>query len=228
MSSLSDIDDLLDAAVDVGSNDRLMVTRTNKDGTVQSRQVVTGREYLELSAQGYRHDGTTYGLSIESWHVQAVGWVPYLIGAEPAATSFIRDLSLENVAVADLPWELAPLLEGTPDSREASWQAAVPDAKVMRATPHELEIVGGGMKSILTIVAWADVNGDGIEDVLLYRTTHAVKGTYRVYHHCVLTRLHDGDLLRIVAIDHREVLARWYRPADQAFGMHGRGAQTLR
>jgi hypothetical protein len=214
MGSLGDIDALLDTAVDVGQNDGLMMERTTADGNVLSKQVVTGREYLDLSAQGYQHDETTYAFSISSWYVKAVGWVPYLFGAEPAVTSFVQDLDFEAITIADLPWELTPLLEGSPDSEDASWLDADPEAVVVRATPDKIEVVGGGTRSTLTIVAWADFTGDGIEDVLLYRTCHATEGTYRVYHYCVLTKLDDSGPLRMISISYPELLDRWYRTSS--------------
>jgi len=73
-----------------------------------------------------------------------------------------------------------------------SWKEAYPDATVDAVGPHGIRITGDGFTTVIDLLAWGNVDHDGIEDVLFFLSHYATGGTFRFYHHAVLTRL-DGE-----------------------------------
>ncbi len=49
--------------------------------------------------------------------------------------------------------------------------------------------------------AWADFNHDGTEDVLLFLSSYANGGTFRMYSHHILTRLKPNGPLEQVDVE---------------------------
>ncbi len=66
------------------------------------------------------------------------------------------------------------------------------------AAPARLVLQDAASETVLDVLAWGDVDGDGHEDVVVSSSVRATEGTWTRYGLFVLTRRAGDPLLRVV------------------------------
>ena len=206
LDSLERLDAHLYDTVDMGDNTGPLYL-TNPDNEDQRIAVTTGRQYFDLKRKGF-YPYTTYDITIESWFKAACEPLLYLKKAKPARVSYIADFKLNVNPLSVLPPSLGPIISGDEERRVEqgvaqgkTWADLFPGTVVESAGPTDVRLKDDNTLITLSLIAWGDFNGDGFEDVLVYRTFNVIKGTLRSYRHVVLTRCNSKDRLTVVPID---------------------------
>jgi len=122
--------------------------------------------------------------------------------ARPAQISHVRGFQFDQDALTVLPASLVPPSMSDPATARQpagqTWLAADPHAHIISVEPHRLEAESNGFRLVVEILAWADLDQDSTEDVLLMLSNYIIGGTLRFYHHAGITRLSEaGGLLPI-------------------------------
>jgi hypothetical protein len=132
----------------------------------------------------------------------------YLKKAIPARISHLVDFSLDADPLKNLPPSLGVIISGdTTDRVEEgvaegmTWADLFPETVVESAEPTEIRLRDDDCRIVLSLIAWGDFNGDGLEDALLFRCFYVIKGTLRHYEHVVLTRLGSEDRIIEIPVD---------------------------
>jgi len=182
LASLADIDRKLAEPVVIEGGGELVLKHDHQ----APRKVTTGREYLDAIVDGY-YPVTTYDLTMESWFKQATEPLVLLQKARPARQSFVAAIDLRKDPLSLLPPTLAPWIEAAERRRNEAleaarkpWKAAYPRTVVERAEQDRVILVTPGSRTIIEILAWADFDGDGIEDLLLAVNHFATAGVIGV------------------------------------------------
>jgi hypothetical protein len=154
-------------------------------------------DYLRLLQQGCRSK-TAYDAALEPFAKAQVYPLLYLRRAAPARQSFVGEFNVAADAaslLADLPPTLRPVLSGDDAqrvnrliARGATWKTIFPSARVTVLGKHDLQVADRSSEVRLGVLAWADFNRDGLEDVLMSVSATARDGTFRSYGFAVLTR----------------------------------------
>lgn len=131
-----------------------------------------------------------------------------LMRAKPASRSFVRDLKLTPKIVSILPADVA---SSTSPDDEAKLTASTAQKRSLKehdpklkakagAIPGSLEIFQGDAQSYILIepLAWGDVDGDGIDDLVVSVTNGASEGSALSARVMVLTRSEADAVLRVV------------------------------
>lgn len=119
--------------------------------------------------------------------------------AKPAAKSFVRNFALDGAALAALPaallWSPAPGSDAaTKDKTVASF---APKAKLAKER-EAARISTDDSTYVVVILGYADINGDGVEDVLLRAAGGPTQGTASGIVSLAATRERDGGALRVI------------------------------
>lgn len=206
LDSLERLDTHLDKPVDMSrSGGELHLT--SPDNEDQRIMVTTGRQYFDLKRRGF-YPYTTYDITMESWFKAACEPLVYLKKAKPARISYIADFELNADPLTVLPPSLGPIISGDEErwvkqgvAEGKTWADLFPGTVVESSEPTKIHLKDKDALIILSLIAWGDFNGDGFEDVLLYRCFYITVGTLRSYRHVVLTRRSSKDKLTIVPFD---------------------------
>ncbi len=201
LADLAQVDAMLDQPVGMGDlNERgghgLALERGRDDkGGVEEARPTTGREYLQLLAEGYCANNT-FSMTMESFFIRQAVSLVHLSYARPSAVSHLADIRLDQIDPGSLPATLFHWGE-LPDSLPISTLSDLdPGSEVDSASSHHLSITSQSGWHRYELIGWGDFNWDGIEDILVYHSFRVVDGTMRWYDHCILTRTSpDGDLV---------------------------------
>ena len=148
--------------------------------------VKTCREYEAAIKDGYYAE-TTFGMSMEMWFQRASGILRALQACRPSVQSF---MDTPRVGLCDIDCFPSDILPWMGDSGSPRHVVVVefPTVGGLVANGHA-EIVGIGSRDLhlkfqgLDIwyreVLRADLDGDGIEDILIYGGVHAIGGSLR-------------------------------------------------
>lgn len=154
------------------------IAMTNGTNTVAAR---TWREFDRLSKAGFE-PASNAELSMCTWFYRRRGFIPFMEKAQPAKTSFVRDLPMNGKLPALLDPDLAPATSQEESDfiqqakREGkSWQQAYPETRVKRTRaagkrghlPFVSFQTDHGRVGI-TPLAYGDYDHDGFEDVLIF------------------------------------------------------------
>jgi hypothetical protein len=180
----NDAAELLDRVVKIGDPHADGLELINGKGNIVI--VRTCREFNDAKANGF-YATTTYGLKMQSFLNQTCGIINALVHASVADKSY-----LENPHVGVIDINLMPLSVLNPLSRDdhdnLSEEAAI--GKSLREWVEEgkVEIKGvsqysihlryGCMGQIIWELIRADLNDDGIEDILVYSYSYAIGGSF--------------------------------------------------
>ncbi len=128
--------------------------------------------------------------------------------AKPANRSFVRELKLTPKIVSLLPAALAANLSPKDQARVEATNAAQlslkqhdPKLKAKKGIlPDSLEVNAGDGQSYLLIepLAWADFNGDGVDDIVLSVSQGASQGSALAARVVTLSRDDESSVLRII------------------------------
>jgi hypothetical protein len=199
LRSLSEIDGLLDRPDPEGFGE------LEHEG--QTRTPRTCRERSALVSQGYAPSNALEAQPDDHAMIRC-GTLLLLKRARPSASSFVRDVRFDASALSVLPAALATALSGEETARvdEATRHGrslGAYDARARAVKPSvgsELKIREGGGQSVLVVQprAWGDVDGDGIEDVVVSVINAMTQGTYAGARLVVLTRPRPDVVLRSI------------------------------
>jgi hypothetical protein len=132
-------------------------------------------------------------------HCRALLW---LRDAKPSRQSFLGDLPLSLDTARSLPDALIPRL-GVPRKHRPStrtWKKADPKLALNPDAPPRkgLYLKGRDYEARISIYGRGDVDGDGIEDVLVRRDGYAVGGSYQEFGLFLLTRTAEGAPFKVL------------------------------
>lgn len=171
---------------------------------------VTCDEYFRLIDSGF-YPPTTFDMSMASFFVLRCDTLRYIQHALPAKQSSIEDFRLTTRSLDDLPAALAPTWsddDGESGEERVSpggaWRTAYPADVIRQHDSASIEVTNDAFITNLRIVAWADFDRDGFEDVLLYLAVHANGGTFRYYCDEAVTRLTADHPLTVVRLNNAD------------------------
>jgi hypothetical protein len=180
----------------------LTMSRDNEHATV-----VSCANWAELRRAGFC-PMTTYDIKEEALFKDAYATLRALELATPAATSFLRTIHLNTEAAAFLPASLLPCLSSDADAMIQRWTAesvslldlSRKEGVELEATGDGLSITWDGMSAYLHEILRADLDGDGLED-LVYSCYYRVnRGTFGAGNVGVLTRRSSCAMLEPISI----------------------------
>jgi len=135
-----------------------------------------------------------------------VAWLT--LAAKPSRVSYVRAFKLNEAALDLLPPSLSWVMSN--DDEEAadqaaqkglSWKKFKPGLKLVGKGPNWITVDEDNAHITLEIKAFGDFNGDGIEDILLFKSNYALEGTMRYYCPMILTRVAPGGPLKAVEVE---------------------------
>jgi hypothetical protein len=170
-----------------------------------SKQAPVGNclEYLKYSDEGYKAGSDFQMRTLESLGADC-RTLALLRNAAPARVSYLGDFHLDKAAPAVLPAQFAVAVskEGLESvaaaaRRGKSWLEYQPRLK---AEPEEgaLTVEADGMRSDLRLYARGDLNGDGVEDLIVREDYAAIGGTYGGSRLFMLTRRRGERVLEVL------------------------------
>lgn len=132
-----------------------------------------------------------------------------LVRAQPAKTSFLHGFALDAQAPNRLPAALAFSVSPEDDERVAQatardepWSAVEEVRLLEQVSVSEARFGAGASEQSLTIVGQGDVNGDGLEDLLLLSRGRLTEGSLKSTRLLLLTQeSSEESTLRLLALD---------------------------
>ncbi len=197
--SKADLETLLDRPVRLGENTHIEgLTLTNyKD---EERQVSTCREYEKALSQGF-YAKTTFDMKMSTWFEHQCGLLSALEVADTPAESYIASPKVSIIDLSLMPFSLFPNIgeQEDPIDPSVSYQDKVDDGSLIikRVSQNLLRAESGGMGQQLIEVTRADLNGDGIEDILLFEYCYATEGTLGFGGVKIITRLSSTGMFEL-------------------------------
>ncbi len=178
----SRVEKLLDKPVKLGTELPEGLTLSHEDGSVVN--VRTVREYRSAVDAGY-FGMTTFDMKMEAYFLTASGALTALAASRPSNCSFIR---APRVGLCDLDLIPSSILIRFGEEFEDDTAAlvahptigeliAAEHARVAGVTSSLINIEFAGMQTVLREILRADLDGDGIEDMLINRYLKAISGT---------------------------------------------------
>jgi hypothetical protein len=138
-------------------------------------------------------------MSMESFFSKACALIDALTKGAPARRSFIED---PRVGIGDLDIVGAGVLEGFVPTGEADATIGTlvraGSVAIEKREANVLELSSNGFVAQLEEMARGDFNGDGTEDILVFRAVHAQGGSFRGYETKILSRMSATAPLTIV------------------------------
>lgn len=181
--SPSDVDTLLDAPIKLGANLPEGLRLVAHDRT--ERHVRTCREYRDATAAGY-YAGNNFEHKMSGFFVKTLGILESLGACRPSAKSYLSSPRIGICDVDLLPSMLLPILgdSGAPGHEIKQKHPTIGD--VVRAGEARIQGVGSdildldfhGLSVRLREVLRSDLDGDGVEDLLIIEYAHAIGGTF--------------------------------------------------
>jgi hypothetical protein len=199
LAELRDIEHLLDTPVmTVNGREEIHMSSDQAEAVAK-----TPREWLELTKKGYV-PRTTYDIKAEGWFKAAVLPKMLLAAARPARVSHLRDFRLTDRPLEHLPPQLGVM--PSPDgedpmeryNRGETWQEICPTLHVEVKGEYSIIVEDDYEQNYIDLLAWADFDGDGIEDILVSTAGYATQGTLCSYCYVVLTRKEPRGRLMLV------------------------------
>jgi hypothetical protein len=132
-----------------------------------------------------------------------------ILAAKPSRVSNVQNFKLDESALDLLPPSLSftPFgeLEEAADAAERqgrSWKKFKPGLKIREKYTNQMTLEEPDEATIeLEIKAFGDFNGDAIEDVLLFKSTNVINGTFSAYYPVILTRIADNGPLKASEVE---------------------------
>ena len=198
----ADIESLWDLPICLGKYYKDGLPFTNEDG--KQTFVKTCREYEFACEQGYLPESNAVLKMSVSFHQQC-DLLKSLQAAKTPQQSFISNPKVGVVDLDLLPLSLFPWI-GDEDLKiielppNKTYQDKVKDGEfiVKSVSQNSLIIEGDAMGQRLTEVLRADLDGDGIEDILLFEYCYAIGGTLGYGGNRILTRKSSDGKFEII------------------------------
>lgn len=183
-------------------------SQTIYEHTGRQREIRTCADYARARKNGWSDSANTYERSTEAFFKDECDVALLVLAAKPSRVSYVRNFKLDEAALDLLPPTLSWILSGEEEQaaddaerQGLSWKKFKPELKTVGKSTDWMAIEEPGEARIsLEIKAFGDFNGDGIEDVLLFKSTNAIEGTFRYYEPVILTRTADGRQLKVLKV----------------------------
>lgn len=184
---------------------------TNMTGTTVFVQ--TAAEYELVTAQGYE-PYTTFEMKMAAFFERTLGVLKAIKTAKPANISYLRDPRIDLSTLGVLPVDLLPRLTQL-DLEEEPWLKNCKSLEDVRnggklilqsRTSYSVEFQYQGMERTIVELMRADIDGDGIEDVLVFIYDRAIGGTFGFGFSSLLTRHAEDSLIEMMRwpLKHRD------------------------
>ena len=206
LKDLKEIDALLNkpASADFGKDDSLTM---DLGGDQIDASNVSCNEYFYLKYQGYEpFSNADQGAEGSSLKIPC-NTLQYLKKAQPSKISYLHDFKLADDPLKNLPSTFGLHLYSNEEVASArakglSWKEFAPSAKVEVKNPDNISIIQdseGELSGIdISLLAWGDFNGDGIEDILL-SVTHLTGASGHDFSIAVITKTSkDGKITQMM------------------------------
>ena len=132
---------------------------------------------------------TTYDITQESFFKSTCSTLKILKIAEDSKASYLpARLSLDTLPVSLLPIVSTPDQHGITPEMVSMNDVGSNRTKVVNAPDGTWEVEFDGGRVLVTELLRGDLDGDGIEDLLVSLSHYAIEGTYRHYSRAVLSR----------------------------------------
>ncbi len=198
--SKADLETLRDRPVRLGENTHIEgLTLTNDEN--EECLVSTCSEYEKALSQGF-YAKTTFDMKMATWFEHQCGLLSALKAADTPAHSFIASPKVSIVDLSLMPFSLFPNIGELEDqiAPSVSYQDKVDDGTLIikRVSQNALKVESNVMGQQLIEVIRADLNNDGIEDMLLFEYCYATKGTLGFGGVKMITRLSSTGMFELV------------------------------
>jgi hypothetical protein len=121
--------------------------------------------------------------------------IELLLAAKPASANHLSGFVLDERSLDQLPASLIP----TPSPEEGrklelaaargtSWRKSDPKIHIVKKKTDAITIESARTRAILTLLGRGDLNGDGLDDLVLERAGGGLKGTWASTEAFILTR----------------------------------------
>lgn len=174
-----------------------------------SRYVSTCEQYLQFRDEGFDAVKPT-DIAEEMFFRFRCKTLQWLGRAQPSRSSTLDGYLFSDTTLDELPPCLGMPEEGDTETkvqeamiRGLSLKEFDPAIQITKITDYAISLNDGKQSLNLDLLAWADFNGDGPEDLLIFVNNSALKGTYRDYYHVVLTKTPGQKVFRVVNDDSR-------------------------
>ena len=196
----SDIPKLLDSVFSFEGHENESITVTMINGNDDSERIaVTCREYNYLLNTGY-YPKTNWDVKFASRLKKSCGTLKYLLLAEKASKSFIKKLKSDKETLDLIPGELLNLSVVSYSNDEIPTSIGMLDKRVeltrVAGNNHYDNICFEIDKTegfCLQAMALADINQDGIEDLIMYIHIYYVGGSLSYGDVYVFTRFNESS-----------------------------------
>lgn len=205
LESLESIEQKLDEPLKLSGNpkDELQLTGQRSDGDYETVVVKTGRDYLAKIRRGYE-PRFSYDKAMASWADKEVLSLALFNMAEPARMSYVSDLSLEDIQLSDIPYNM--WIFSSSSQKNETFQDNCPVSIFTERKPHILEWRClnepeddlGAWDYHLEIWGWGDFDRDGVEDVLCLFASYFAYGSNRDLSTVILTRYTENSRLTLL------------------------------
>lgn len=205
LESLDDIDARLDRELWPGKNGLTVY----KWGGEEPVPAVMNSCATAIRLTDSRYQAPYYNELKLQWHIAAkCRAIQILKHAKPAIKSYVRELTLDRNIVNYLPGLVAP----GPSCSGICWRHAANDMHLAWSTlenfssiteikENEIVIETETYSSRIRMLARADFNADGLEDIVLLNSQYATQGTGGRTSMFVLTRGTAEEVLRVLDSD---------------------------
>ena len=173
------------------------------------RQIRTCADYARAMKNGWRNNANTFEMTMAASFKDQCDVPLLVLAAKPSRVSYVQNFKLDEAALDLLPPTLSftPVgeLEEAADAAERqglSWKKFKPGLKLLKKGANWMVVEEPGESRIeLEIKAFGDFNGDGSEDVLLFKSTNVIEGTFSSYYPVMLTRIAANGPLKASEVE---------------------------
>lgn len=198
--SKSELDSLRDRPVRLGENSHIDGLTLTSEAD-EEYFVRTCREYEQALSQGF-FAKTSFDIKMASWFEHQCGLLSALQEASTPSASFIATPKVGIIDLSLMPFSLFPVMGDGDDAIDSliSYQDKVDDGSLVikRVSQNLLTVESDCMGQQLIEVARADLNGDGIEDILLFEYCYATEGTLGFGGTRMITRLTPTGMFELI------------------------------
>lgn len=197
--SSTDIDSLYDRPIlpRLHGLESLTLAKTTSTNCIEKIEVFSCREWAEAIQDGF-YALTSYDIKEEFFFKRVYALVTALAKAKPADLCFISDLKVSIANFDLLPITVLPALSNEEWQELQSYTSQglgitdlikKGDVKIISCSPLSLTLHYNYMGLYLTEILRADLNGNGVEDILVGCYEWALQGTLGFGNIIALTRL---------------------------------------
>lgn len=176
-----------------------------------------------LMQKGYHAGFAMHSIRVVLYHLAKCYAIELLLEARPAKKSYVRDFRLDADSMNYLPAMVKPspscdwlCRQYVANERRISWKQFEPTGilSVDHVSDHQIKVETSGTNLSMEILARADFNGDGLEDLLLWVHAGAIGGTWGTTKLYLLSREKPESVLWVLDAEEEICSPISYRPCD--------------